>query len=253
MGLTVATRLNFILNEVKPQLLAGDTVVLVLEYQQFTVPGNAANPQILARILEQRPRSIQYLNLEHWKLLFDKGIQDNAGIALRAAVENFVARKPILLQSDGYSKYARRYNQYGDLVMFRDEKPAQGRHREDLLPNALNYSVIHKNIDTLNKFKEYCNSKHVKVIYSYPPMPYSQYSKKKLIAKKFDRLFRERLNIPLINSQEDMVFPDEKFIDQTYHMHSDGPSLQTQKVLDSLYSYKVKDASNFEDLKKSNL
>ena len=249
MGLTVATRLNFILNEVKSQLRSGDTVVLVLEYQQFTVPGNAANPQILTRILEQRPQSILYLNLDHWKLLLDRGVQENFGIALRSSFGNLATRKPIFLQPDGYSKYAKRYNQYGDLVMFRNREPDKGKSHEDLLPDALNYSVIHKNIESLNRFKEYCHSRNVKVIYSYPPMPYSQYAKKKPIAKKFDQFLREQLDIPLINSQEDMVFPDEKFIDQTYHMHSDGPNLQTQKILDSFYHYQDKDVGSFQDVK----
>ncbi|MEM8567458.1 MAG: hypothetical protein AAGF85_13440 [Bacteroidota bacterium] len=239
MGLVGGLRLSFMLNEIKKELSHGDMVILALEYNQLIIPDDGAIPQVLMRIIEQRPQSTQYLNLTHWRLLLDSGVQEHVGIVLRNSIRRLFTSLPFFL---GYEEENRtqEVNVYGDLITFRDQPPQQGGAYQEVLPDRIPHGVLNERIKQLNKFLAYTQKRNVDVVFTYPPIPKSQYFRKQEVANEFHQILVNSLDIPILGTPSDMVFDTDKFINESYHLHGLGIRERTQKLVNFIQIYEPK-------------
>lgn len=238
MGLVGGLRLSFMLNEIKRQLNQGDIVVLALEYNQLITPDKAAAPQVLMRVMEQRPQSIQYLNFAHWRLLLDAGVQEHLGIILRSSIERVFKHLPFFVRDDGMHE-DEQVNLYGDLMTFREQPPQHEGAYQEVLPDKIPYAILDERIRQLNKFLTHVQRQNSEIVFTYPPIPESQYSSKKAVADEFHQILLASLDIPILGTPQDMVFNTDTFINESYHLHTSGIRERTQRLVNLMQTYDV--------------
>lgn len=238
MGLVGGLRLSFMLNEIKKELDQGDIVVLAFEYTQLITPDTAAGPQVLMRVIEQRPQSIQYLNFTHWRLLLDAGVQEHLGIVLRSSLERGFTHLPFFVRHEEDHK-DKQVNVYGDLITFREQPPEQEGAYQEVLPDKIPYVVLNERIEQLNQFLSYVQRQNSEIVFTYPPIPESQYSKKKEVADELHQILLASLDIPILGTPQDMVFNTDTFINESYHLHSSGIRERTQRLVNLIQTYNV--------------
>lgn len=238
MGLIAGLRLSFMLNEVKRKLKSDDIVILALEYHQLNVPDKLATPQVLMGVIEQRPQSLLYLNIHHWKLLSDRGFQEYIGSALRISISSMKNYFPFE-EKGPYQPVSERFNQYGDLTMFRDTPPQHEGNYQEVLPNQFSDKVLESKIRQLNRFYSHCQLNGVDVFFTYPPIPQSQYSQKGNVAESLHKKLLKSLNIPILHTPSDMVFSNDNFINESYHLHGPAIRQRTQLLVDAIQQYKM--------------
>ena len=240
MGLVGGLRISYFLNEVKDSLEAGDIVVLALEYIQLTATDEHAAPQVLMRVIEQRPQSVQYLNLVHLKLLFDRGIQEHVGISLRSSLGRIPEHPPFLLTTPQREEN-KDINVYGDLVRFREGPPPHKGGIQQVLPPTVHQQNLKLRVRQLNQFYRYCQLNGVDVVFSYPPIPSSQYTNQAEIAQEFHKELEANLEIPIIHQPQDMVFDTSNFINESYHLHGPAIRQRTQRLINDLASHEQRE------------
>ncbi len=236
MGLIGGLRLSFMLNEIRRELNPGDIVILALEYNQLNAADENAGPQVLMRVIEQRPQSIQYLNLTHWRLLTDSGIQEHLGIVFRSSIKRIPKHLPFFLNYER-KEADMQFNEYGDLLTFRKQPPKHEGNYQKVLPDSFKSNRVNSRIKQLNEFFRYCKSRGVNVVFTYPPIPESQFSQKREIAHEIHEKLKENLEIPIIQAPQDMVFDTENFINESYHLHGPAIRERTKRLINALENY----------------
>lgn len=243
LGLIGGLRLNFMLSEALENAETGDLIILALEYHQLNVAADQANLPVLMGVIEQRPKNAKYLTLGHWRLLFDKGLLEQLGIKLRYSFSQAGLKSPFQSLEEKFDIVEEKpnksdFNKYGDLIIYRDQPPPFNEaNNHDVLPDQqnLDYKVIHANIERLNRFYSIFQSRNVDVIYSYPPISETSFSKKQAVAEELHTILSENLRIPIVNTPQSMVLPDENFIGESYHLFGQGIDQRTTRLINDLY------------------
>ena len=230
MGLTAGLGIDFMLNEIEPDLKSGDTVVLSLEYDRFS---GGYNPLNLRQIVEYRPASFRYMEFRQWnRVLVRGGLSILGGIgrrAIRIHSESSVASN----ESSAYRRSG--FNTWGDLTTHHGTQGAfssasttagEALHA-DWLPTE-------RVLSRLRTFANKCNQDGVVFSYSCPPQPegisWAQRETVALILEKLDAV----PYLQILDSPEDQSYPDSQFFDTGYHLTREGTQRRTEKLIATL-------------------
>lgn len=233
MGLHAALRLEYMLREVRDDLRAGDVVVVSIEYEQLTKAiGGGARADLLLRVFEQRPANLKYLSLMQLRGILDQGLTTYAGGVVRSAFSVMVgrsAKKKIVDSRSGFNKFGDMVAHYGD-------------DSEDVskIPiNASSYSDEHvcKAIKLLNDFYELCKERNVRAFFAYPAFPEYHFRKVQEPMLKLIGKVERKLNIPIINKADEMLFPLDNFYNTVYHLNRAGVLRRTSMLIEDLRPY----------------
>jgi hypothetical protein len=229
MGLHAGFGLGYMLNEVEPGLQAGDVVVVSLEYENFedVMPG----AKDIFDVVEARPQNVQYVPLDYWPQLLDKGLVFVGGVLRRSSVAltGDIERKP----------YYRRdsFNQYGDVVAhFKvpniTQKVTTDTKTFKFTPEDLDRVVKH-----LNAFNERCRAKNVKVFFSYAPLVDRLVGTSRPEIDKIQAAFKASLQMPVLDTPDEVGYADEYYFDTRYHLDQRGSQRRAEHLVAKLSPY----------------
>jgi len=109
------------------------------------------------------------------------------------------------------------FNQYGDVVAHLDmEEVQQIPWNKDW-----QFDGFERDIQQLNTFYHKAKQKGCDVYMMYPAYPYRIHKELKKDLKTLDS-FYEKIEIPIINDIEDVVYPEDHFFDSVYHLSRRG-------------------------------
>lgn len=77
------------------------------------------------------------------------------------------------------------------------------------------------------------------MVYSYPPLPQSQFTTHRKVIEAYDRRLRQTLQIPILHDQARMVFLDEHFIKVSYHLHGIAITQRTERLITAIKAYET--------------
>ncbi len=218
MGMIAGLRLNYMLNEVEPNVREGDLVVLALEFRQVLRPFEGQRAAtVLAQVLEQRPQNIRYLEWGHVKELLDNGILPQLGFAVQQASKRLSrqARFRPISAPRGFGM-----NAYGDLTEHRDQPMRPHVLAERPVPRQIDVAVIQPSIARINAFAARCRQRGATVVFTWCPIPDVHYERLKRPIDKIEQALRQGLEVPVIGTPADFMFPKEWFFDSAFHLGS---------------------------------
>jgi hypothetical protein len=227
MGLNHGVGLEFMLQEVEPFVRRGDVILLSPEYttiEQFY----RSDPEYIARLLECRPSLVRALSKRQRKDLLDHGFVQHVGRVIRYSFRR-------IQDSDGDSEYlhTRRssFNEMGDVVSHHNLP------RRELGAAAFKFAsspVAFQAVEHLNRFHDACRRRGAQVFYSHPPYQRKSFERNRDSILKLDAFLREQMQIPMLDSVEELVFPNDWFFDTEYHLTLEGKLQRTAFVAQRL-------------------
>jgi hypothetical protein len=213
------------MEDISPYFAAGDVIVVMPEYSQFTEDTLYGNIELVSVLFDVDPTGKKYVSPQQWYHI-SKYIPPYAAMKIKAAIGLNANQKtdPI---------YARQsFNDYGDAYIHWS------------LPNQVITPDKHsKNSDeagtTVSRFlSDYAVMVRARgaTIYFFPPA-YQQtsFNNRKDIVRNVETSLK-LAGIPFAVSPERYVFADSMFFNTTSHLSKQGVDLRTQHVIEDLRS-----------------
>jgi hypothetical protein len=236
MGLHAALGLKFMLNEVEPNVRAGDWIIVAPEYQQFV--RLSGQSEMLVNLLEIDPANARYLDVQHWANAFDTGVIQRFGKITRAVIgrPGRFFRKNTLSRTRQYYRRAG-FNSSGDVVAHLTMESKGLSEREFRF--AYREELVHETIAQLNRFAKSAEARGAKVFFSHPPLPREVFEQNRTMIARLDAELKAKLAVPQLDDAEELVFPINHFFDTWYHLAAPGVEKRT-KLLAERVSQKAR-------------
>lgn len=223
MGIDVGLGLDFMLNEVRPHVRAGDVLVISPEYELF-LGFRGGQASSLARVIEQRPSGIANLSGPNIATLLDTGFGFFHWI-FRNARRN-------LHEQVIYGPYSvAAFNEYGDAVDHLESPsraPRLARAMERFERTPVDVSAVR----VLNEFHRFCDEHGAEVYLSHPPLP--DYYRASARVAEVEAVAHRLLTVPELDRPDEMLFSAEEFWDTEYHLLRRSRDLRTRLIVDRL-------------------
>ncbi len=237
MGLHGNFGLTFVLNNVKQNIRKGDIVILSIEYyldelyykdidyithlypkaeEYIDRDGDYYSQKAKYYVSEAQSGKQKYFNQ-----FFDKVLKFKEA-------KVFVSDQLHSYDTLIYSRKA--FNSNGDVISHLGQKyPDDLRGRTPI--EAKDYSA---SIKKLNDFAEYAREHGARVYFTYASYPTSEYEKNLPAVKEFEKQLKDDLEIDIITTPEEMVFPDAMFFDTVYHLNEEGRRIRSEKLIEKI-------------------
>lgn len=225
MGLHADVGLRFMLNEVEPALRNGDIVLLFPEYEHFYRISVDGLPRELGSVIKFCPECISGVRTSGQMFNMLEGfLQMSEGDILRSVEDPAKPEKVYFRQA---------FNERGDVV-------SHLKIADKLAPNNHVYEIriISPNaaIQSLNSFYESANAAGVRTFYLFPAIPIDEYNVQQKKFGEFNELLNSELEIPILGTPQDFIFPEDFFYDTVYHMNRVGRTARTDHIIELLSS-----------------
>lgn len=221
-GLHAGLGLKYMLDDVEPDLLAGDLVVLVPEYDHFVLENALNGEMALAEfLLKYHLRGLRLLDLGQslqlarhaptviWKTILNEGVR---GLRSRDIPGNLFHRGV--------------FNEYGDLVGHLS-LPNLDIPPEPVLPPDLQDEAF----EALDEFARRQQARGIRCVLMSPSLRRLDYENSAPAIGRVDSALRRQRNIPILGAPEDFVFPGDVFFDTGNHLDRVGRAERTARVL----------------------
>jgi hypothetical protein len=224
MGLHAGLGLEFMLNEIRPEIKNGDVIIIMPEYAQFY--GELfRGSRILTRLVTLNPHAFRYVRTWGQYLAMIKGV----GLEARSKIVYLLGRSA---EEETYNRTA--FNAYGDLksegIGNQSLVKLQVENYEIRPPREINADCIRE----LNKFFIQTQLIGARVDLAYSAIPLEKY------LSNFDRIWvlngylKQNLKIPLLFSPDKVLVPVSEFFDTFYHLNQTGRQRYTGLLIKSL-------------------
>ncbi len=237
MGLQGSLGLRFELESLKPNLREGDIVILSPEYHNIL--GKLHSGEMLAQIALLYPHSMQYFSTwnEVWQLV--RAFPAVHTSAIRNMLEDLKLRHCLVCANretvyfrDAFDKST------GDVVI------NEAITRRDTpvvlnLPFDMDSKELSESIKVLNRFEQYAAGRNITVFFFYPSSVDITDDSTAEILIKLDKILRDELTFPILNTLEDSQYASEYTFDTAYHLNWAGDALNTSRLGDLICRQKT--------------
>lgn len=226
MGLHTSLGLDFIISELNYSVNKNDIVIFSPEYFM----GKDGSYALEKNTSNFYPPASKYYQTNYLTEL--KSYLAKNQSTFRNLFSNLIsnAKKDTLFQTKGNSTYSRKgFNHYGDVIS----------HLDKVSPAELNDKTLFtyrywEGIDELNKFYEEAKARGVHVFFTYPDYASSAFSENEKIINHLAADLKKNLEIEILNSPSDFVYPDDYFFDTIYHLNKLGREKRTASFIEIL-------------------
>lgn len=236
MGLWGGLSLRSYVEEIKDDLRPGDTVVITQEYSTVMdrdyvtfINTNEESKKFLM-LLSPGRHLTRYCRQGRWFEAFTLMMQ-LVQMKNKALIQNLLTLKWEKIATNGYIYYEEEFNACGDRVRpFKILRPLDSAGIRFSPPDMRNHLY-------LNDVYRFAQQRGVKLLYYFSHFPEKEFrANQKVIAALHEQL-RANLRMPIINTPEDMMFPEDHFADTVYHLNTKGEAVRTKKIIQYLKRY----------------
>jgi hypothetical protein len=220
MGVNAELGLNYMLEEVKPDLKSGDIIIIVPEYEHFY--GSVMyGGQNLLWVLRVFPNAAKYIPLKQYLNLLPE-----FPIFIQARFLEILSAK----SDPVYNRNA--FNEYGDFINHLSKAP----EKITLYPIAAKKGFNEEAIQALNDFNTYATYCGAKVFFLFPAISadFLQYEDNQEKIQLVYTKLKDETQITLLSSPTEYIFPTKYFFDTVYHLNAEGRQIRSEKIVADL-------------------
>jgi hypothetical protein len=218
MGIHASLGLEFMLNEVKPDIGKGDIIILSPEYYL-----SKGEDDLISRTINFYPRATSF----QATTFYEQKVKELAN-CVRKIQKNISQRNNITDTNNIYKRSA--FDENGDFIAHLSTESL--RKVDDTHPiQKGDYSMY---IEKLNDFQEYANKRGAKVYFSYPSYAQSAFIKYEDAIRFYETQLNEKLRIKILNKPETFAYPNDYFFDTVYHLNSVGRQKRTAFLIEAI-------------------
>lgn len=220
-GVHAGAGLKYYLDIVKPYVKDNDIIVLLPEYEHF-FNESFYGGDVLIEMIEFYPQSIKTLSFKQIK-----GMANNFNLYL------FSDKIKRLLEHEVDPPNYKRFNEKGDLISHLDKEGIDITKLDKILNGKREYNS--NAISYINSFSKELETKNVKVVFDFPPIPENMYEVEpyNLIQEK---LYSD-LDIEIIGDKENYIYPANYFYDTCYHLLKEGREIRSNQLAEDIKNY----------------
>lgn len=223
MGLHAALGLRYMLEEIRPHTNPGDVVVIVPEYRQFY--GFLNGQTELLRLLAIYPQGIRHISSSEQVVSLIRFAPEFLQTELKIKLREAQGGADIFYRGGVF-------NQYGDVISHLNE---ESRLKVNKQPEPLKLKPIdHVTTQVLNQFYADMQSQGVQVFFIFPCFAELAYKNDKDNINLLYRHLEKNLDIPILSSPEEYIFPEVYFFDTVSHLNATGRRIRTEKMINDL-------------------
>jgi hypothetical protein len=228
-GLHAGLGLDFILNELEHSIKDNDTVFLSFEYY---LPGDGTySYQKMAS--NAYPDASNFYKHDYF-MDFQYAVERN-----NKKFKSIFTHEFNQIELERAQKKQRIYNR----ALFNENGDFIGHLYEanyEQLTGKKQYVYEYwSGIEKINHFNKVAKAKNVRVFYFYPPYPESEFHKNEKALNLLDHDLKKNLEVLILNSPKDVVFPDNYFYDTVYHLNAIGRKVRTDRLVDLVYENQI--------------
>jgi hypothetical protein len=222
IGLNVDIGLRYMLNEVKPALRDGDILLIFPEYAHFSGLSLDGKSRELGTLIKLCPECISGITTPMQAF--------NVTAGLFEGVESDILRAMGKPKNKSVVYTRRGFNAWGDMVA----------HIGQPTPSNFDASIPKVIVSSPNQAIELMNGFYrsldvdVQVFMVYPAIPVRMYKAQKDNFTDLDKLIQSDLEVSVIGTSQDFVYPTKLFYDTSYHLNGDGRAVHTDHIIDML-------------------
>lgn len=229
LGLHAGLGLEYILDEARQFVEAGDIVVVSPEYEQF-YGDQIWGRQQLVELAWLHPPSLRFMTAPRQLAALAAGFPPVFQDRLRSLWLDF--RSPG--RHKGHAVYHRdAFNEHGDVVSHLDAATDRVVADMPLLrdtTDGFNPGVI----QALNEFHDDVRDRGARVFVMLPTIPARHYRLRQEAVEAIYARLRDEGEAPVLSSPRNQVGPDDHFFDTAYHLSREGRAAQTRRLLGML-------------------
>jgi hypothetical protein len=227
MGLHAGLGIDFILNEAAACMKSGDVVFLSVEYQL----DNEGNYELKKNTSSVFTESKKYYEYDIKKEIISNLDRTRNHVKSLFTITRKAPKKFVKKESIAYTRAA--FNKFGDHIGHIGN-PTRTALADRGIMNYYKWPAIKQ----INEFQEKAKSKNVHVFFLFPNYPESEYKKNREVIGKFASDLTTQLHIDVVNTPNDLIYPDSLFYDTVYHLSGQGRQLRTKKLIELIRSNK---------------
>lgn len=225
LGLHAGFGYRFALKELELSLDSGDIVILSIEYLNQPI----YSYELMMKAAKNYPKAYEfferniYHEINHYlKYKFKNIFIFNIKLLQGRAEAQKINRNPNSL----YTKNS--FNQFGDIV----------KHRNLKTPPKIDMKIFNyrkwEMIEELNTLNKNFRNRNIRLLFQLPIIPETIFNKNEEVLQKIYQDLISELEVPIINTLENSVYPDSLFFDTKYHLNNDGIVRRTEETAEQL-------------------
>ncbi|MBI3518183.1 MAG: hypothetical protein HY062_02340 [Bacteroidetes bacterium] len=229
LGVHAGLGLEFIVNDSKPYIHKGDTIILMPEYEHFYTENFYGEMELVSMIFDIEPASKQLINRIQWQHLF-KYLPTYSAKKLKNYIPSLLHKKEPAV--DIYHRYS--FNPYGDAYIHWDMpnqsyQPApKNTGREKINPEVITF---------LKDFKSYVHRQGAELFIFPPVIDRASFTNQKLIITKIAEELKKN-DIAFVTEPETYEYDSTLFFNSYYHLNKTGVEKRTTQLINDLVRLK---------------
>ncbi|MBI2824165.1 MAG: hypothetical protein HYX69_05715 [Planctomycetia bacterium] len=231
MAMQGSLGVGYMLHEVEDEVRPGDIVVVSPEYEQLT--RRMQESVTLMRLFEQNPAAVGQVDWD-WPLV--KMFLDEGHLCIREVVVRGIDRLASGKTPTSPLPYRREaFNEYGDVVGHHAMAPlpAEVRASQLLLGDSFD-GQLRATIGQLNAFHEACRKRGADVYLFLPAIPERCLKRDEQKIRHIVERLKSDCTIPILNTPDEMAFPESEFFNTVYHLTEAGTARRTSLLVERL-------------------
>lgn len=229
MGIHAGVGLEFMINDIKPYISEGDTIILIPEYEHFYTDNFYGEMELISVLFDIEPQSKKIINKNQWTHLF-KYLPTYSAKKIKNFIPSVLKNKeePISI----YHKES--FNENGDAYL------------HWTLPNqAYLPAVKNKGNETVNKvvinqlldLKKHVKSRKANLLIFPPVIDETSYKNMEYIITKIDSELADN-QLKLVSHPVNYKYNNQFFFNSYYHLNKTGVDKRTLQLINDLLTLK---------------
>lgn len=225
MGMGFNMGLRFMLDLIEPRLATGDLVVLVPEYNLFF--GLLDGDERLIDVLELYPDGYRYVHSQRQVLNLLRNLPEHARSKLSRVLQTFWRTTP-----EDCVYCPRAFDEYGDNVAHLD-LPGKDVLKTEFLRHT-GQGPDHEAIRVVNAFARRSEQRGIRVVMVFPCVPEPHFEQRREAIDRLYETLRAELEVPMLSTPRDHVYPIGYFYDWVYHLNREGREIRTARLIEQI-------------------
>lgn len=225
MGVHAGMGLKYIINDIKPYIHKGDTIILMPEYEHFYTDNFYGEMELVSVVFDLEPDSKQLLDLKQWSYLL-KYLPTYSAKKIKNYIPSLFSKKNAAV--DIYHRNS--FNTYGDAYIHWD-LPSQ--HYLPAGKNKGDEKVNSEVVLFLKDFNSYVKQQGAQLFIFPPVIDQTSFNHQKLIITKIAEELKNN-DIAFVSEPENYMYNDTLFFNSYYHLNKNGVDKRTQQLINDL-------------------
>jgi hypothetical protein len=229
MGIHAGVGLEFMINDIKPYISEGDTVILVPEYEHFYTDNFHGEMELISVLFDIEPQSKKIINKDQWLHLL-KYLPTYSAKKIKNLIPSILKNKeePISI----YHKNS--FNKNGDAYL---HWLLPNQNYLSAIKNKGNESVNKEVITQLLDLKKYIQSKQATLLIFPPVIDETSYNNQEYIINKINTELADNQLI-FVSNPINYKYKNQLFFNSYYHLNKTGVDKRTQQLINDLLNLK---------------